>query len=353
MSYTYEQQNNEIFKDAFLFSIISLMLEIVFFIVYYFADLITYDIRLYILKNLISPSIITVGSIIIGYIIYKKNYSKKVNDLCATTVLAIPSCVMTMFHCAYPEISLCMVIPMVLTALFYNQKILKTQICIYILSITATCIISITRHDFKVVNAILHYLICIAIIICCYCATNIILRAYSDKMYKIVSYIKREEKLNDLVKKDSITGLYNNMAIKAIVKISMDAYKDNILIAMIDIDDFKQINDLYGHTFGDEVISFAAEILKEITSEQIRCGRYGGDEFLIIATEISVDSFKMILSNAINQFEKKYHDYQITISCGIAQMSDDIKNELDFINKADKALYEVKNSGKNNIIINK
>ena len=72
MSFTYEQQNKAIFRDSIIFSIVCFTIEIIFFLFYFFADLITYDIRLYILKNLISPSLINFTSILIGYLVYRK-----------------------------------------------------------------------------------------------------------------------------------------------------------------------------------------------------------------------------------------------------------------------------------------
>lgn len=351
MSFTYEQQNKAIFRDSIIFSIVCFTIEIIFFLFYFFADLITYDIRLYILKNLISPSLINFTSILIGYLVYRKNISKNVNDWCTALALTIPACVISLFHCSYPEITLCMIIPLSLSTLFNNKKILKTLLAIFIVTIFFACFIAIIGKDFTLISALMHYMICLAIIICCYIATCILLKASSDKVSRIVGYKKNEEKLYELLKRDSITGLYNNMAIKAMIKVNLEEKNDSMIVSMIDIDDFKKINDTHGHTFGDEVISYLAKSFKEISNSQIICSRYGGDEFLITSIDYSVEYIKSVLKSIINDFENYFKNEGITISCGIAKFSDDICNELDFINKADCALYEVKNDGKNGIVI--
>lgn len=351
MSFTYEEQNKAIFRDAIIFSVVSFAIEVIFFLFYYFASLFTYGIKTYIVKNLIMPSSINIISISLGYYIYKKNISKTVNDWCAATVIAIPACVISLFHCSYPEITLCMIIPLSLSTLFNNKHILKSLLCLFVVTIISACLISILSHDFSVVIALMHYMICLAIIICCYIATRILLKASSDKVSRIMKYKSNEEKLNDLIKKDSITELYNNMAIKATIKLNLEERNDSMIVSMIDIDDFKQINDTHGHTFGDKVISYLAVSLKEISNSQIVCSRYGGDEFLIASIDYPIEVIKSILRKIISDFENHFKNIGITLSCGIASYSDDITNELDFINKADAALYQVKNSGKNDIII--
>lgn len=351
MNYSYNKQNKTIFKDAIIFSVVALFLELVFFIIYYVEDKFAYQISLYVLKNLVAPTIINFGIIFICYTIYRKNMSNKIKDWCAIIALSIPSCVITILHSGYPEISLTMIIPLFLSTLQNDRRMLNLLLGLFITSDIVAWILSFVTHDCSFVLATMHYLLSLAVIVCCYIATIIILNAYGDKLNKIIRYKNNEEKLNELIKLDSITGLYNNMAIKVKLHLAIED-NSNIILTMIDIDDFKKINDNYGHIVGDEVIFYLANELKKISSPQIISSRYGGDEFLIVFIDHEVEVVKQIIKKIIYNFQVYFSNKNITLSCGIASYDNSIKNEIDFINKADDALYYVKNNGKNNIKTN-
>ncbi len=102
----------------------------------------------------------------------------------------------------------------------------------------------------------------------------------------------QNNELKQLSIKDSMTGLYNHQCIhdyldKEIQKAKR--YKTKLSIAMFDIDFFKQVNDQYGHVFGDEVIISVAEILMYYSRDSDYIGRYGGEEFMIILPYTSLE----------------------------------------------------------------
>lgn len=116
-------------------------------------------------------------------------------------------------------------------------------------------------------------------------------------------------------------------------------------IALFDIDHFKAINDTYGHTAGDEILTeVAAHMKSNIRESDILC-RWGGEEFLLVMPE----EHAFIVSEKIRkQIEKNYMNSRtaITISAGIAQFDVTI-NKLELIKRADQALYIAKNQGRN------
>jgi diguanylate cyclase (GGDEF)-like protein len=122
---------------------------------------------------------------------------------------------------------------------------------------------------------------------------------------------------------------------------------------IMDIDDFKNINDTYGHSVGDKVIIFVADILRSTARESDICVRFGGEEFVIVLPNTAFDASQ----NLAEKIRKKVEDARIvipdnkdikfTISVGISQVSkNDIKIEST-LKRADEALYEAKTSGKN------
>lgn len=157
---------------------------------------------------------------------------------------------------------------------------------------------------------------------------------------------------------DAMTGIPNRLCMNEFAK---DAFKKCIKnnelfgVEIIDIDYFKEYNDNYGHTKGDECITAVAQVLNEISGRNSFVTRYGGDEFVIIYTGYGKSELKSIAKQIRQQIEERNLKHKhspisdrVTISQGIAYGTP--SEELlfvDFMNFADKALYESKRRGKN------
>lgn len=127
-------------------------------------------------------------------------------------------------------------------------------------------------------------------------------------------------------------------------------------MAIIDIDNFKSINDNYGHLFGDEVISGIANILSNTLNGRGIIGRFGGDEFYLFTNNVEVeDNLRIFLTAARQQirytFEKKHPELHVTLSIGVSLYPDDGTTYDELFQKADKCLYIAKSKGKNRFII--
>jgi len=129
-------------------------------------------------------------------------------------------------------------------------------------------------------------------------------------------------------------------------------YKNKCSLAMFDIDYFKNINDNYGHHFGDEVLQAIADIIRETIRTTDIAGRYGGEEFAIILLNDGVDNAFMLSERLRKNIEKKMistaeHEINVTISTGIVEFNEDMTDYINLIECADKALYQSKESGRN------
>ena len=117
---------------------------------------------------------------------------------------------------------------------------------------------------------------------------------------------------------------------------------------MIDIDYFKKINDTYGHLEGDSALKITAEILRKVCSEERSVlARYGGDEFACIyycSGDREADALKKNILDAFIERNKNSNDaFPINVSIGYAKFGEDgVYNDIELINKADEALYKVK-----------
>lgn len=156
---------------------------------------------------------------------------------------------------------------------------------------------------------------------------------------------------------DEMTGLLSKSAITEYAKRLMEKTNaDPFYFFLMDIDNFKAINDTYGHLKGDEVIVEIANILKECVGSKGLVGRIGGDEFLLILEEIHEepelrDVLRNIRYNARDKYADEDNNYTVTTSLGGALFPKDASNYEDMFKLADKMLYIAKAKGRDRYII--
>ncbi len=163
--------------------------------------------------------------------------------------------------------------------------------------------------------------------------------------------IGKNQEYQAIISTDSLTGLYNHYKFSELYKSTQTAMKqtqDDASIILLDIDFFKKINDLYGHSFGDQVlIQIAHVLLRSSRDIDIVC-RWSGEEFIILLPSTSLSDASLIaekLRISIEKMEIEGID-SLTASFGISRVT---KSSIiqDVISKANKALYTAKESGKN------
>lgn len=164
----------------------------------------------------------------------------------------------------------------------------------------------------------------------------------------------KEIQLNERAEKDSLTKLYNRAAtvekIEEILK-SEEIIPAKYMFGILDLDNFKQINDRFGHSYGDKVLIETAEILKSNSIFRGFWGRLGGDEFVFFFLKnknINLDKFfSLLIQKLAREYEKSGETIKISASIGITENFYEDTFE-DLYTRADKMLYEVKFSDKNN-----
>ncbi len=163
---------------------------------------------------------------------------------------------------------------------------------------------------------------------------------------------------------DELTGLYRRRAIVEIMEQCIDEFRktgQSFTIAMIDLDDFKMVNDRHGHLAGDRILKKAAATAMEMLSREDRLGRYGGEEFLLVMPGRDMDSALWLCEHVRWALENLQQEDEsaTTASIGIASMEEVQHDELpvkeqglELIALADSRLYRAKAEGKNRIVHN-
>lgn len=170
----------------------------------------------------------------------------------------------------------------------------------------------------------------------------------------IDSQMKREEKLRYQSERDTLTNLYNKGATELRVKESLDGQNEESINALfiIDIDKFKEVNDKYGHMFGDYVLMESAARISRLFHGQDVIGRIGGDEFIVYMSKLpsAETAYKRagkICASFRQPFVKNNICTQVSSSIGIAFCPINGSTFEELYQKADIALYEAKKNGKN------
>jgi len=157
--------------------------------------------------------------------------------------------------------------------------------------------------------------------------------------------------------KDPATGLLNKRAAKEFSKDQLaDGSDGRRYMLVIDIDDFKNFNDSYGHIFGDDVILKVSRVLANSVNIRGIVGRIGGDEFYVLTENIDSENdlrvlLKTITKNLFYAYENEKENVHISTSIGVSCYPDDGTDYDTLFKKADKALYIAKEKGKNRFII--
>ncbi len=180
-----------------------------------------------------------------------------------------------------------------------------------------------------------------------------ILFVIMELLYIFTDYQKSMKKLENL-NRDGLTTLYNNKYIKTLLSQLIQRYinwKERFSLLMIDIDNFKSINDTYGHMFGDRVILDVATILLAISDDKGYAGRFGGDEFILILPgadeKEAFDTGMEIMKKLEHLNELNHAENPISVSIGVYENT--CTSVQDCMNNADYAMYKSKTGGKNQI----
>jgi len=174
----------------------------------------------------------------------------------------------------------------------------------------------------------------------------------------VYSHAQRARSLSTALSRDSLTGLLKHADIKEQLAMEVERSARSgkpTSVVMLDLDHFKRVNDTYGHAAGDNVIRALANLLRQRLRRIDSLGRYGGEEFIVVLPECSVEQASRIIDeirlrfSAIS-FRAGAHTFTVSLSAGISE-TDDHTKPGELLERADQALYAAKHNGRNQIQI--
>ena len=163
--------------------------------------------------------------------------------------------------------------------------------------------------------------------------------------------------LSELVREDQLTGSLNRRGLDDVFEretARADRRGTPLCIAILDLDDFKKLNDTYGHIAGDAALKHLVKIVKDTLRSMDVIARFGGEEFLILMPETSVEAAATTMTRLQRELTKHFflHDNEkvlITFSAGVALRRPN-EEQTELVKRADKAMYTAKQTGKNRVV---
>ncbi len=164
------------------------------------------------------------------------------------------------------------------------------------------------------------------------------------------------EQMSELVREDQLTGSLNRRGLDEVFEREVarsDRRKSPLCIALLDLDDFKKLNDTYGHTAGDRALIHLVKIVKETLRAMDIIARFGGEEFMIVLPDTPLQDAIQTVSRVQRELTKQIFMYDnqrllITFSAGVALRAPG-EDQASIIKRADEALYKAKKAGKNRV----
>lgn len=173
-----------------------------------------------------------------------------------------------------------------------------------------------------------------------------------------IKLAQHKRTLSALSRTDSLTGLLNHGAWKDLLHLKFQQCRQHntqAILALIDIDHFKLINDSYGHIVGDAVLQQLSRELKRLLDAGELAGRYGGDEFCVILPDMPLNKAEALMEQLRQALDQYRHpdvpEMRVSLSIGLARFQPNYSDAIAWLDDADKALYTAKHTGRNTISV--
>lgn len=339
-----------------IMTIVCFVLEFGLGIYFYFTDTLDQTVPHYILLRVMLPCSINIALYLLMFFI---NRSPKANDdiknRTCTTAFLMFSGELSIIHSYFVPLWMLSFFILMFAGIFHDPIFHKVQAVMCVFFVVAAGSAHIVDYPDEMEQSLESIVVCVVVgIAICYLAIKLE-RFSSDELLINMEITESSIKYKAGYEFDALTGVYSrgHLEEEANKVFSMTNNYAHIGVAMLDIDNFKAVNDTYGHDNGDVVLKKLGEYLIRFNTRESFCGRYGGEEFVIVFRNADKVEDIYELDNIRKLFEStkfSFRDEPVTISIGyhIGRSDSSWESEL---KKADDALYESKANGKNRITV--
>ena len=308
----------------------------------------------YLWHSVVTPIVINAATHFIARVIVNKsNIHRGQKNRYIVAASMITAFVVAIVHREYIVVSCAFIFPMVLSATFNDRKLLKASFggSVFIL-LCVGCALDLEGS--LTLTTILNLIVLFGLAVVSFLCGRISIIFSGQNYTTIESQAQQNDRLREKVRRDQMTGLYNHNTFFSHLDNKLAAYSpgEQLCLAMLDVDNFKTINDTFGHDSGDTILICLSQILQKYCGIEHAAYRYGGEEFAVIFNGITLEEACSITERALAEFSRykfPFANTSITFSGGIARFEPGMTRDI-FFETADQTLYCAKRNGKNRIL---
>ncbi len=348
-----ERERALVVRSMLLLVIACVFIDICFFVFYYLThNAQAADPVQYVLLRIVSPFTLNLLSFLVARLV---NSNEKATDqaktyVCCFALLTIAGS-MSFFHSYFVVLLCAPALCMTFSTVFHDRKLMVLELIYCLILIYGSSHFIMLENPDKTD----YYTEQMVVAICMTLLFTIVafaMEAYSSSVVLVLQKSNtKQEEYKEQLDVDWLTGVFSRSYFQTQADRMLKRCRgDNpVTFAVIDIDDFKSVNDTYGHENGDEVLVNLGRLIKEYNSDKCYTGRYGGEEFVFVFEGDDARTHRRILEEIRERFSLQHYKFMeksVTFSCGMITVYQPEKFENVFA-KADQNLYISKGKGKN------
>ncbi|WP_205027774.1 GGDEF domain-containing protein [Anaerosacchariphilus polymeriproducens] len=345
-----------LFKRFSIIAFVIFLTEVIIFLYDERVGLLCFSIPIFLIRFLIIPSVFNIIVLVIGYLLLKsERYSETFKNITICMVCFFLCVCVELTHYVFVPVLCAPVIAIYISITFGNIKITRLLTVLSIISLILAGIISAV--ELRAGDKELPFEIVVAIIItvCSDGIASLLIQRERERMNFMLQCYQKQTELSEQLNRDTLTGLYNRKVMFDVLHGEIEQ-GNLVYLAVLDIDNFKVINDTYGHAKGDEVLLYLSKLFKKYVNRIGYPIRFGGEEFAIIFSNLHEENVIAILEKI--RTELLNHTFvlaengqitHITISSGLVRHRG-LQSIEELFKSADRAMYQAKKRGKNNIV---
>lgn len=356
--YSEDQQKwcRAIFAANLIFAVVILAMELIMWLVFEVQGLREQPLGEYLFLYIVLPSALNVTILSIGYVmmLLSRGRQEVMNHIPLVQMTMICFVLSTIHHIFFVTFAT-FCFPVFISVIFHDRRLtgritVLSWLCMAVMMYLGP---KITQTENRYLFS--SCLIAAAIVLSANILCDVLMQYEYQKDRKMEMLNRSRMEIMDQLKYDQKTGLHGHTSFQTGLKKLVDEAElcKRPAVAVIDIDDFKKVNDAYGHVKGDMVILELARIMREACGEKYTAARFGGEEFAILFQNGTMDDYIRTVEKIRQEMEKLSFDFRkepVTVSAGIAIWKRGW-GTTEFFDRADEALYISKRQGKNRTTI--
>ncbi|MBO4396182.1 MAG: diguanylate cyclase [Eubacterium sp.] len=326
-----------------------------FFVYYFCTDSLSATVPVYILKRVLLPLVISLTAFLIARAYDRGNHPAVRKDVVCAFALETIAGAMTIFHSFFTPVWCGPAAATIVGMTFHNRRLSRALLLYgYVLTLVAMCWVIMEHPDDY--SYYIQTELVVLVMNTLFYVTGVVVQSFNERVVEQTrDMLITQQQYREQLHYDALTGVYSRRYLmeRAAEHMSRCDSAHPVSVAIIDIDNFKSVNDTYGHENGDVVLRRLGRLLQLAISDEVTVGRFGGEEFVFVIESENEQEHLALVEGIREEFSHetyRFMERQTTFSCGFITCRE--KQDFDgVLERADKALYQSKNNGKNRVTV--